>query len=154
MQDKAGTNNPCCLRTGRFSFTVWAPSVIKVTFLIERGLKPPTAVFEHSECIFNNNSCAGMEIIVISLIRRHCKIIKRPRKFRIPEKMYRQACFAFIGGMFNYCLPWLGGEFAIKQTMHPLENAYRNYMRTVTGCLTSTPIALLHAIPKFPLLEG
>ena len=45
------------------------------------------------------------------------------------------------------------GETAIKQTIKPLELAYREYMRTFTGCMRSTPIPLLHAISRFPLLK-
>ena len=51
--------------------------------------------------------------IAKSIINR-CNIIKKLRKFRIPEKVFQQACHAFIGGMFNYFLPWIGGECAVK----------------------------------------
>ena len=54
--------------------------------------------------------------------------------------------------MFNYYIPWIGGETAIKSTIKPLELAYKEYMRTYTGCMRSTPIPMLHAISRFPLL--
>ena len=37
--------------------------------------------------------------------------------------------------------------------MHPLKIAYNEYMRAYTGCIRTTPIALLHAISNFPLLK-
>ena len=89
---------------------------------------------------------------VAKKIIKRCKIIKRIRKYRIPAKIYQQACHAFIGGMFDYYIPWIGGETAIKSTIKPLELAYKEYMRTYTGCMRSTPIPLLHAISRFPLL--
>ena len=55
--------------------------------------------------------------------------------------------------MLNYSLPWIGGECAIKETIRPLQIAYHEYMRTYTGCMRSTPIPLLHAISRFPILE-
>jgi len=87
-----------------------------------------------------------------SIIKR-CNIIKKLRKYKIPEKIFQQACHAFIGGMFNYFLPWIGGESAIKETIHPLKIAYHAYMRTYTGCMPSTPIEVLYAISRFPILE-
>lgn len=86
-------------------------------------------------------------------IIKRCKIIKRIRKYRISEKVFRQACHAFIGGIFNFYTPWLGGELAIKATMRPVELAYHEYMRTYTGCMRSTPIPVLYAISRFPLLR-
>ena len=55
--------------------------------------------------------------------------------------------------MINYFIPWLGGELNVKSTIRPLEIAYNAYMRTFTGCIISTPIPLLYAISKFPLLQ-
>ena len=55
--------------------------------------------------------------------------------------------------MINYFIPWLGGELNVKSTIRPLEIAYNAYMRTFTGCISSTPIPLLYAISKFPLLQ-
>ena len=55
--------------------------------------------------------------------------------------------------MFNCSLPWIGGECAIKETIRPLQIAYHEYMRTYTGCMRSTPIPLLHAISRFPILK-
>ena len=37
--------------------------------------------------------------------------------------------------------------------MRPLEHAYNEYMRTYTGSMKSTPIPVLQAISKFPLLK-
>ena len=54
--------------------------------------------------------------------------------------------------MFNYYIPWIGGETAIKSTIKPLELAYKEYMKTYTGCMRSSLIPLLHAISRFPLL--
>jgi hypothetical protein len=86
-------------------------------------------------------------------IKQRCKAIKRIRKYRIPEKVFRQTCIAFVGGMFNYYLPWIGGELSIKATMRPLELAYNEYMRTYPGCMSTTPIPLLYAISGFPILQ-
>ena len=55
--------------------------------------------------------------------------------------------------MFNYFLPWIGGESEIKEIIQRLKIAYHEYMRTYTGCMRSTPIPLLHAISRFPILE-
>src|SRR5689334_8648236 len=41
----------------------------------------------------------------------------------------------------------------MMSTVRPFEIAYRDYMRTYTGCFPSTPIPLLHAISGFPLLK-
>src|SRR5690349_14279866 len=41
----------------------------------------------------------------------------------------------------------------MRKTLKPIEIAYRDYMRTYTGCFPSTPIPLLHAISGFPLLK-
>ena len=94
----------------------------------------------------------GTEQIAKNIIRR-CRAIKMIRRFRVPEKTFRQACIAFIGGVFNYYTPWIGAELAIKCTKRPLELAYHEYMRAYTGCIRSTPIPALYAISKFPLLE-
>ena len=59
----------------------------------------------------------------------------------------------FVGGVFNFYTPWIGAETAIKRTMRPLKIAYNEYMRTYTGCMKSTPIPVLHAISRFPLLQ-
>ena len=75
-------------------------------------------------------------------IIQRCNVIKRLRKYEIPE-IFRQAFLAFIGGIFNFYLPWLGAELNIKQTSKPLQLAYHQYMRAVTGCISSTPIPLL-----------
>ena len=90
---------------------------------------------------------------VANQIKQRCRAIKALRKYKIPHKQYRQACLAFIGGKLNYFSPWLAAEFAIQQTIRPLEVAYNEYMRTYTGCLATTPIPVLHAISKFPLLQ-
>ena len=86
-------------------------------------------------------------------ITKRCQIIKALRKYRIPEKQFRQACIAFIGGKFNYVTPWLAAELKIKQTYKPIEIAYNEYMRTYIGCIKTTSIAVLHAISRFPLLR-
>ncbi len=94
----------------------------------------------------------GTEQISKNIIRR-CKAIKMIRRYGIPEKTFRQACISFIGGVFNYYTPWIGAELGVKCTKRPLELAYHEYMRAYTGCIRSTPIPVLYAISKFPLLE-
>ena len=94
----------------------------------------------------------GTEQIAKNIIKR-CKAIKCIRKYKIPEKTFRQACHAFIGGMFNFYTPWIGAELAIKWSRRPLEVAYNEFMRTYSGCIRSTPIPLLYAITRFPLLD-
>ena len=86
---------------------------------------------------------------VANQIKKRCRAIKALRKYKIPEKHLRQACLAFIGGKMNFYTPWLAAEFAIKETIHPLEMAYNEYKRTYTGCMTTTNIAVLHAISRF-----
>ena len=88
-------------------------------------------------------------------IRTRCKLIRGLRKYRIPYKTYQQICQGFIGGKLNYYLPWLAAEIGtnMRKTLKPIEIAYRDYMRTYTGCFPSTPIPLLHAISGFPLLK-
>ncbi|MEN9639129.1 MAG: hypothetical protein RLZZ262_997 [Bacteroidota bacterium] len=90
---------------------------------------------------------------VASHIKQRCLAIKALRKYKIPEKQFKQECQAFIGGKLNYYTPWLAAEFAIKQTIRPLELAYNEYMRTYTGCMVTTPIPVLHAISRFPLFQ-
>jgi hypothetical protein len=90
---------------------------------------------------------------VANQIKQRCRAIKALRKYKIPEQKFRQACLAFIGGKLNYFTPWLAAELAIKQTIRPLEAAYNEYMRTYTGCMATTPIPVLHAISRFPLLQ-
>ena len=51
----------------------------------------------------------GSEQIAKNIIKR-CKAIKCIRKYKIPEKTFRQACHAFIGSMFNFYTPWIGAE--------------------------------------------
>jgi hypothetical protein len=41
----------------------------------------------------------------------------------------------------------------IKSTMRPLELAHNEYIRTYTGCMKSTPIPVLQAISRFPILK-
>jgi hypothetical protein len=72
--------------------------------------------------------------------------MKKIRKYRIPGKVFQQACHAFIGGMLNYYIPWIGGEIAINQTIKPFKLAYKEFMRTFTGCLRSTRISLFSSI--------
>ena len=55
--------------------------------------------------------------------------------------------------MLNYSLPWIGGECAIKETFRPLQIDYHEYIGTYTRCMRSTPIPLLQAISRFPILE-
>ena len=110
-----------------------------------------------AEIIANKEENKSTFIIQTNKIAREitnrCNVIKQLRKLRIQERIFQQACHAFIGGIFNYFLPWLAGETAIKQTIRALQLAYHEYMRTYTGCMRSTPISLLYAISRFPLLQ-
>ena len=104
----------------------------------------------------NNNSTFTIELKEVAKdIRTRCKLMRGIRKYRIPNKTYQQICRGFIGGKLNYYLPWLAAEINknMKDTLKPIETAYRDYMRTYTGCFPSTPIPLLHAISGFPLLK-
>ena len=90
---------------------------------------------------------------VANQIKARCRAIKAQQKYKFPEKQFRQACLAFIGGKMNFYTPWLAAELTTKQTIRPLEIAYHEYMRTYTGCMATTPIPVLYAISKFPLLQ-
>jgi len=102
----------------------------------------------------SNNSTFVIKTKSISeQIIKRCHVIRRIRKYRITEKIFRQVCQAFIGGIFNFYTPWLAAELGVKETMTPLETAYHEYMRVYTGCFKTTPIPLLYAISNFPLLK-
>jgi hypothetical protein len=85
-------------------------------------------------------------------IRRRCKLMRLLSQFKLPTHLFQQICKGFIGGKFNYYLPWIAGEMT-STTFRPMEIAYNDYMRTYTGAFISTPITLLHAMSGFPLRD-
>ncbi|MEN9568146.1 MAG: hypothetical protein RLZZ69_3342 [Cyanobacteriota bacterium] len=93
----------------------------------------------------------GMYNAARQIIRR-CQAIKALRRYRIKAKLFQQLCQSLFGGKLNYFTSWLGAEIKIPAVMNPLKRAYHEYMRTYVGAMKTTPIPLLYAMSRFPLL--
>ena len=88
-------------------------------------------------------------------IRKRTAIVKGLRQYGFTEQQMKIFSKAFIGGKIRYYTPWLAAEIgpAMKDTLHPLEIAYRDALRAECGAIMTTPIPLLHAVTNSPTLR-
>jgi len=87
---------------------------------------------------------------LVGKLRRLNSLLKRYRG-QLSEYQLLRFCNALIQSKLNYFLPLMGMES--PQLLHPLEIAWRETLRVITGALRSTPIPLLHHRSGLPPLK-
>lgn len=89
-------------------------------------------------------------------IRRRCAIIQPLRRLGFSQRQIEIIISGFVGGKLRYYTPWLGADTqdTMRVTLDPLVKAYNQLMRTMCQAIRTTPISLLHAGSRMPLLTS
>ena len=105
------------------------------------------------------SSCASNCILDYDLksaagdIKRRCSIIKPMIRLGFTQRQIEIVCSGFIGGKLRYYTPWIGADLHNSTKLDPLVKAYNQMMRIMCQAICTTPISLLHAGSRFPLLS-
>ena len=104
-----------------------------------------------------SNSSLGYDLhAAAGNIRRRCAIIKPMRRLGFSQHHIAMVVNGYIGGKLRYYTPWLGTDIhdVNRIVLDPLIKAYNQMMRIVCQAVCTTPIALLHAGSRMPLLSS
>jgi len=103
----------------------------------------------------NSNCSLQMDLTSVGMdIRRRCSILKKLRKYSIPQSLLERFIEGFVCGKLRYYTPILGAETNQNEILKPLILAYKELMRTETGAVRTTPIPLLQAGTRRPSLQN
>ena len=88
-------------------------------------------------------------------IKRRCSILKPMRRLGFSQHNIDIVINGYIGGKLRFYTPWLGADiYKPLVTLDPLIKAYNQVMRVKCQAICTTPISLLHAGSRMPLLTA
>ena len=89
-------------------------------------------------------------------IKRRCAILKPLRRLGFSQHHISIVVNGYVGGKLRYYTPWLGTDIqpGNESNISPLIKAYNQMMRIKCNAICTTPIPLLHAGSRMPLLSS
>jgi ribonuclease HI len=105
---------------------------------------------------YMSNSSLQIDLETVAAdIHRRCSILKKLRKYSIPQSLLERFIEGFVCGKLRYYTPFLGADaHENSEILKPLRKAYKELMRTETGAVRTTPIPLLQAGTRRPSLTN
>jgi ribonuclease HI len=116
-------------------------------------LKYLGTIFKSNKPDSNSTFLIDLESIGADL-RRRCSILKKLRKYRIPQPLMERFVEGFVCGKLRFYAPFLGAETHHPVLLKPLQLAYNEIMRTELGAVKTTPLPLLQAGTRRPSLTN
>jgi ribonuclease HI len=133
----------------------------ETNLLCPQGVIPTSTSLRYLGIILKSSPPLSNSPMLIDLepvgndIRRRCSILKKLRKYSIPQPLLERFIEGFVCGKLRYYTPILGADARENsEILKPLIQAYKELMRVETGAVRTTPIPLLQAGTRRPSLAN